>query len=99
MASSLLGFVAVEVGWIVTEVGRQPWVIQGVMKTAAGVSPGLTATEATFTLLGFATGYALLLGLYTYVVGRIIRAGPPARDDLELSDHAESSTSEVTTSG
>ena len=86
MASSFLGFVAVEVGWVVTEVGRQPWITRGVMKTAAGVSLGLTVTEAIFTLLGFAIGYALLLGLYTYVVGRIIRDGLPARDDLELLD-------------
>jgi cytochrome d ubiquinol oxidase subunit I len=97
MVSSLLGFVAVEVGWIVTEVGRQPWVIQGVMKTAAGVSPDLTGTEATITLLGFATGYMLLLGLYTYVVVRIIRGGPPARDELDSVDHARPTDAEVTT--
>ena len=96
MASSLLGFVAVEVGWIVTEVGRQPWVIQGVMKTSAAVSPGLTGAEATFTLLGFVTGYALLLGLYTYVVGRIIRAGPPTRGELETTDRTRLSEAEVT---
>lgn len=82
MGSSLLGFLAVEVGWIVTEVGRQPWVIQGVLKTTDGVSPGLTGAEATFTLAGFAGGYALLLLLYTYVVVRLIRSGPPSRDEL-----------------
>ncbi|ELZ28676.1 cytochrome bd ubiquinol oxidase subunit I [Halogeometricum pallidum JCM 14848] len=98
MGSSLLGFVAVEVGWIVTEVGRQPWVIQGVMKTEAGVSPGLTGAEATFTLLGFVTGYALLLGLYTYVVSRLIRAGPPADEDLQSSADSTATESEVTTS-
>jgi cytochrome d ubiquinol oxidase subunit I len=97
MASSLLGFVAVEVGWIVTEVGRQPWVIQSVMKTTASVSPGLTGTEATFTLIGFATGYTLLLALYTYVVTRIIRGGPPARDDLDSADSLQTDP-EVTTS-
>jgi cytochrome d ubiquinol oxidase subunit I len=85
MGSSLLGIVAVEVGWIVTEVGRQPWVIQGVMKTHEGVSPGLTGTEAAITLAGFALVYTTLLGLYTYVIARIIRAGPPGRDDLR--DH------------
>ena len=85
MGSSLLGFLAVELGWIVTEVGRQPWVIQGVMKTHEGVSPGLTGTEAAITLAGFVLVYATLLGLYTYVVARIIRAGPPGRDDLR--DH------------
>ncbi|WP_049998012.1 cytochrome ubiquinol oxidase subunit I [Halococcus sediminicola] len=86
MASSLLGFLAVEVGWIVTEVGRQPWVIQGVMRTSESVSPGLTGAEATFTLAGFATGYVLLLVLYTYVVVRLVRAGPPARDELDAVD-------------
>jgi len=82
MASSLLGIVAVELGWVVTEVGRQPWVIQGIMKTSEGVSPGLTGTEAAITLAGFVLTYAALLGLYSYVVARIIRAGPPGRDDL-----------------
>jgi cytochrome d ubiquinol oxidase subunit I len=85
MGSSLLGIVAVELGWIVTEVGRQPWVIQGVMKTHEGVSPGLTGTEAAITLAGFVLVYTTLLGLYTYVVARIIRAGPPGTDDLR--DH------------
>ncbi|WP_435126939.1 cytochrome ubiquinol oxidase subunit I [Halobaculum sp. D14] len=82
MGSSLLGFVAVEVGWIVTEVGRQPWVIQGVMKTSAAVSPGLTAAEATLTLAGFAAGYLALLTLYVYVILRILRGGPPSLDEL-----------------
>ncbi|MFB6184629.1 MAG: cytochrome ubiquinol oxidase subunit I [Haloarculaceae archaeon] len=77
LASSVLGFVAVEFGWVVTEVGRQPWVIQGVMKTGAGVTPGLTGTEATATLAAFVVAYAALLGLYVYVVRRIVRRGPP----------------------
>ncbi|WP_435180625.1 cytochrome ubiquinol oxidase subunit I [Halorussus sp. AFM4] len=90
MASSVLGFLGVELGWIVTEVGRQPWVIQGVMKTTEGVSPGLTATEATLTLAGFVAGYLVLLGLYTYVVGRLIRRGPETdgETDAVLPDTA-----------
>lgn len=87
MASSVLGIVATEVGWVVTEVGRQPWVIQGVMKTQAGVSPGLTGTEATVTLVGFAGAYATLLGLYTYVIGRIIRNGPPTAENRHQREH------------
>ncbi|MGZ0746327.1 cytochrome ubiquinol oxidase subunit I [Haloparvum sp. AD34] len=82
MGSSLLGIVAVELGWVVTEVGRQPWLVQGVLKTSEGVSPGLTAAEATFTLVAFVVAYTLLLSLYTYVVARIIRAGPPTGDEL-----------------
>ncbi|SDM11139.1 cytochrome d ubiquinol oxidase subunit I [Halogranum gelatinilyticum] len=85
MASSVLGILAVELGWIVTEVGRQPWVVQGVLLTSEGVSPGLTGAEATLTLVGFAVVYFGLLALYTYVVTRIIRGGPPAADELRTT--------------
>ncbi|MGM0592557.1 MAG: cytochrome ubiquinol oxidase subunit I, partial [Halobacteriota archaeon] len=94
MASTPLGILAVEFGWIVTEVGRQPWVIQGVMKTSAGVSAGLTGAEATTTLVGFAVVYLGLLALYTYVLVRIIRGGPPDVADRGVADHA-AATSEV----
>jgi cytochrome d ubiquinol oxidase subunit I len=48
-----LGFVAIEAGWTVTEVGRQPWVIYGVLRTSAAVTPmpGLIVPFTTFTLL------------------------------------------------
>ena len=48
-----LGFVAIEAGWTVTEVGRQPWIVQGVMRTSASVTPmpHLVVPFATFTLL------------------------------------------------
>jgi cytochrome d ubiquinol oxidase subunit I len=77
VGSSVLGILTVELGWIVTEVGRQPWVIDGVMKTSAGVSPNLTGVEALATLVGFVVVYSLLLVLYTYVVLRIIREEAP----------------------
>ncbi|ELZ87587.1 cytochrome d ubiquinol oxidase subunit I [Haloferax elongans ATCC BAA-1513] len=94
VGSSLLGIFAVEVGWIVTEVGRQPWVIQGVMKTSDGVSPGLTGLEATITLVGFGVVYTGLLTLYAYIVRRIIREGPP---DIDGTGPTESPTpAEVT---
>ncbi|MFC3476420.1 cytochrome ubiquinol oxidase subunit I [Halobacterium litoreum] len=86
MGSSLLGILAVELGWIVTEVGRQPWVVQGVLKTSEGVSPGLTGSEATLTLAGFAAVYLGLLSLYTYVITRIVRAGPPGGDELRTPE-------------
>jgi len=95
MASTPLGILAVELGWIVTEVGRQPWVIQGVMKTSAGVSPGLTSAEATTTLVGFAVVYLGLLALYLYVIARIVRAGPPEVADSGTTDHPSDSPAEV----
>ncbi|SEW12739.1 cytochrome ubiquinol oxidase subunit I [Natrinema salifodinae] len=89
MASAPLGFVAVETGWIVTEVGRQPWVVQGLLRTEDGVSPGLTGAEATLTLAGFALVYAALLGGYGYVVRRLILAGPP---DVESAGSTSSAS-------
>ncbi|MFB6093293.1 MAG: cytochrome ubiquinol oxidase subunit I [Haloquadratum sp.] len=77
--SSVLGILTVELGWLVTEVGRQPWVIQGVMKTRAGVSPGLSGAEALATLVGFVVVYVALLALYAYVIARIIREEAPTR--------------------
>jgi cytochrome d ubiquinol oxidase subunit I len=94
MASSLLGILAVEVGWVVTEVGRQPWVVQGVMRTSDGVSPGLTGFEATLTLAGFALVYLGLLTLYTYVVARIVRGGPPT-----VTGHAQTTLDEAAAAG
>ncbi len=95
MASTPLGILAVELGWIVTEVGRQPWVIQGVMKTSDGVSPGLTSAEATTTLAGFAVVYLGLLALYLYVIARIVRAGPPEVADSGTTARPSDSPAEA----
>ncbi|MEF8773409.1 MAG: cytochrome ubiquinol oxidase subunit I, partial [Halobacteriales archaeon] len=86
MLSAPLGIVAVELGWVVTEVGRQPWVVQDVLKTADGVSPGLTGAEATLTLVGFAIVYLGLLTVYSYVIARLIRAGPPSVETPATTD-------------
>ncbi len=53
VAGGPLGFVAIEAGWVVTEVGRQPWIIYGVMQTSEAVTPmpGIAAPFAVFTLL------------------------------------------------
>jgi cytochrome d ubiquinol oxidase subunit I len=65
--SAVLGFVAIEAGWLVTELGRQPWIIQGVMKTSEAVTPmpGLGVPFVLFTLL--------YLGLAAVVVALIRR--------------------------
>ena len=53
VAAGPLGFVAIEAGWMVTEVGRQPWIIYGVMRTAEAVTPmrGLVVPFTVFTAL------------------------------------------------
>lgn len=65
-----LGFVAIEAGWIVTEVGRQPWVIHGVLRTADAVTPmpGLAYTFLGFTLLYLFLGVVVAWLLYTQII-------------------------------
>jgi cytochrome bd ubiquinol oxidase subunit I len=63
LLASPLGFLALQAGWIVTEVGRQPWVIYGIMRTADGVTPqqGVPVTLFGFSVLYLALGIALVL--------------------------------------
>ncbi len=63
------GFIATEAGWIVTEVGRQPWVVQGIMRTSDAVTPmpGLAVPMTLFTLLYIGLG-AIVVALMTSLV-------------------------------
>ena len=68
------GFIATEAGWIVTEVGRQPWVVQGLMRTASAVTPmpGLVVPMMLFTLLYLGLG-AIVVALITSLVRETAR--------------------------
>ena len=72
-----LPWVAAELGWIVAEYGRQPWVIVGVLPTALGVS-STTAGNVLFSLLGFALFYSALLVVDFYLLLKYVRLGPDA---------------------
>jgi cytochrome d ubiquinol oxidase subunit I len=72
-----LPWIAAELGWIVAEYGRQPWVIVGVLPTALGVS-STTATNVTLSLLGFALFYSALLVVDLMLLRKYIRLGPDA---------------------
>ncbi len=87
--STGLGVLAVELGWMVTEVGRQPWAIQDVLKVADGVSPNLTSGAATLTLLGFVIGYAALLAIWVYLVRRLVVRGPTGDTGGSMAAEAE----------
>jgi cytochrome bd ubiquinol oxidase subunit I len=69
-------YIATEAGWTVTEVGRQPWLVYGLLQTAQGASPSVVAAETIFTLLGFAGMYALFGLVFLYLLLRIVAAGP-----------------------
>lgn len=68
-----LPFIANTSGWIITEMGRQPWVVFGLMKTEDAVSPSVTAGEMLFSLIAFNTLYAILGILAIYLFTRHIK--------------------------
>jgi len=69
-------FIANTAGWITAEAGRQPWLIFGLLRTRAGVSPQVSAGNAWFTLIGFMGLYAVLGILFLFLVYREIERGP-----------------------
>jgi cytochrome bd ubiquinol oxidase subunit I len=71
-----LPFVATLTGWWTAEVGRQPWAIYGLMRTADAMTPFLTARAATFSLVLFCTVYAFIFSFGTFYIYRLLRAGP-----------------------
>ncbi len=81
------GFVAVIAGWTVAEVGRQPWVIWHVMRTADAVSP-VTAHEVSASLIAFLIVYAIIFTAGTLFILRLIAAGPAAEGAAPSPDQA-----------
>jgi cytochrome d ubiquinol oxidase subunit I len=79
------GFVAVVAGWIVAEVGRQPYVIYGVLRTADAVSP-VTRTEVSVSLLAFMIVYALIFSVGALYILRLIAEGPQAKGAASTLD-------------
>jgi cytochrome d ubiquinol oxidase subunit I len=78
VAMGPLGFLAVLAGWTTTEVGRQPWTVYGLLRTADSVPPSLTGGHALTSLLGYMAVYLLIFPTGFYVMARIIRGGPAA---------------------
>ncbi|MGH9797803.1 MAG: cytochrome ubiquinol oxidase subunit I [Candidatus Polarisedimenticolia bacterium] len=69
-------YIANTAGWMTAELGRQPWVIYGLMRTAVGHSPTVSAGNVLFTLIGFMGMYAVLSILFLFLVTREIERGP-----------------------
>jgi cytochrome d ubiquinol oxidase subunit I len=69
------GYLAVEMGWLTREVGRQPWLVQGLMRTEQGATPLAAATVWT-SLLGYVVILTLLFGGFIFFFRRIVQQGP-----------------------
>lgn len=73
-------YIANEAGWVVAEVGRQPWIVYGLMKTQAAASPNVVTGETIFTLIGFVGMYFLLGVLFLLLTLREIAVGPAGEE-------------------
>jgi cytochrome d ubiquinol oxidase subunit I len=68
-------YIANTAGWITAEVGRQPWLVYGLLRTERGLSPSVSAGNGLFTLLGFMGMYTVLGLLFLYLIWREIERG------------------------
>lgn len=83
LPAALLPFIANSAGWIMTEVGRQPWIVFGLQKTESGVSPLVSSGMVATTLIGFTLVYGILAVVFVYLVMREVRKG------IDEDDHRE----------
>jgi cytochrome bd ubiquinol oxidase subunit I len=76
-----IGFIAVMAGWITTESGRQPWIVEHILRTADATSPVIGESIAV-TLVLFVLAYGVVFSFGIYYINRLINRGPtPAADD------------------
>nr|WP_264622181.1 cytochrome ubiquinol oxidase subunit I [Psychrobacter arcticus] len=86
MMMTPMGFIALLAGWFVTETGRQPWTVYGVIRTAESMSP-VAAQQVATTLIGFIVLYVFVFGAGSFYILRLIAKGPqpyenPADDNF-----------------
>jgi cytochrome d ubiquinol oxidase subunit I len=83
-----LPYIANTAGWMTAELGRQPWLIYGLMRTAHGASPKVGSGNAWFTLVGFMGLYTVLAILWLFLVYREIELGPEPGAPLDAETAA-----------
>jgi cytochrome bd ubiquinol oxidase subunit I len=71
-----LPYIANTSGWILTELGRQPFIVYGLLKTEDAMSPGLSSGMVLFSLIGFALIYTALMGADVFLLAKFAKAGP-----------------------
>ena len=74
------GFIAVLCGWYTAEVGRQPWVVYGLLRTEDAITPSLSGGEALFSLIAYVAVYAVIYAFGLTYIYRLLRAGPAVEE-------------------
>ncbi|MGH7283452.1 MAG: cytochrome ubiquinol oxidase subunit I [Polyangiaceae bacterium] len=78
-------YIATTAGWMTAELGRQPWLVYGLMRTQAGVSPTLSSGTVAFSLIGWCGMYLVIGILFVVLVGREIAHGPQKQPNHEAA--------------
>lgn len=86
VGSILFPMVANEAGWIAAEVGRQPWIVWGLLKTKDGISPNVDADMVKKSIFAFTAVYSLLFVLFLFLLNLKIEHGPQAKGSDEYRD-------------
>lgn len=81
----LLPNIANQIGWYTAEMGRQPWVVYGLLRTSDALSATVTANQVLFSLIMFTIVYTLLFTLFIYLLNKKIQAGPASGKDIQHS--------------
>lgn len=79
--SVLLPQVANQAGWFTAEIGRQPWIVWGYLRTSEGLSAVVKAEQVLASLIGFGLIYLLLFGMFLFLLNRKIQKGPEAAEE------------------
>jgi cytochrome d ubiquinol oxidase subunit I len=84
------GFVAIIAGWFTAEVGRQPWVVFGILRTSDAVTPTLTTADVLLSLGGYMIVYTVIFGFGFVYLYRMLKAGPQPIETETARAHAKS---------
>ena len=76
-------------GWFTAEVGRQPWVVYGLLRTKDAVTPSLVTGDVLFSLVGYVVVYAVFISFGFYYIYKLLRDGPTGDGDGDPGRHTE----------
>ncbi len=94
--AAILPQIANQVGWFATEMGRQPWVVYGLLRTSDALSSAVTADQVLTSLILFALVYLLLFVLFVYLLNKKIKHGPYDEELLDQRTHTKELIDELT---
>jgi len=80
-----LTVIANQLGWVSAEMGRQPWIVYGLLKTNEGISKSVTSLEIFVSLLLFIIVYILLFFVWLYIIDKEIKHGPDCPEDMPVA--------------